>query len=76
MNQRLASLSETELRNLLIEESKKFNAAIKFGSPASDLEEILTEIKDIEDLITQKEIGEIPHAAVESIPPHRGARHR
>ena len=40
MNQKLTNLTPTELRKLLIEESKKFNAAINFGSPVGDMEEI------------------------------------
>lgn len=70
MNMMLAGLSAPELRNLLLEESKKFNAAIKFGSPVSDLEEIQTEIKKIEKLLKNKETREIPNITVESFPPH------
>ena len=71
MNIHLANLSAPELRNLLIEESKKFNAAIKYSSSVSDLEDIQIEIKEIEDLLKAKESGEIPQLRVESIPPHQ-----
>lgn len=70
MNNRIASLSAPELRDLLIWESKKFNAAIKYRASVSDLEEIQVQIKEIEEVLKQKEIGEIPQSRVESIPPY------
>jgi hypothetical protein len=68
MNTQTTSLSAPELRNILIEESKKFNAAIQFGSSISDMEEIQIQIKQLEELLQQKENGEFPQLKVAAIP--------
>ncbi len=55
MNQKLTSLSPAELRSLLLEESKKFNAAINFGSPVGDMEEIHQQIQEIKEVLRNKD---------------------
>ena len=76
MNTHFANLSAAALRNLLIEESKKFNAAIRFGSPVSDLEDIQMDIREIEQQLREKESGEFRNSTVESIPPHQSSELR
>lgn len=54
MNKKLTNLTESDLRKLLIEESKKFNAAITFGSPVGDMEEIHEQIREIKEILERK----------------------
>ena len=60
MNKKLTSLPATEIRKLLLEESKKFNAAIQFGSPVGDMEEIQQQIHKLEIILRDKDSTRSP----------------
>lgn len=60
MNQKLTTLPSSEIRKLLLEESKKFNAAIQFGSPVGHMEEIQQQIHMLELILRDKDSGRSP----------------
>ena len=65
MKKRLQLLSASEIRDLLLQENKKFKAGLDFGSTSSDLQEIRDQIKMLEIILVDKEREEFPHSVGE-----------
>ncbi len=55
MNQRIKNLSAAQLRTIVIYEMRKFALALEYGSTISDLQEIREQIKELTELLTEKE---------------------
>ena len=51
----------SELRSILIEETKKFVLALKYGATVSDLEELIESRKTIEEILREREKPESRH---------------
>ena len=66
MDSRYEHLTTTELRNIVIQEMRKFAWALELGSTLSDLEEIRMHIKSLVDVLSIKENEEMK--TVEKIP--------
>ena len=58
MNQRVKNLSAAQLRTIIIYEMRKFVLALEYGSTISDLQEIKDQIRELTELLTEKEQSE------------------
>ncbi|AEV98203.1 hypothetical protein A4D02_35240 [Niastella koreensis] len=68
MDSRFGELSAVELRNLVLDETRKFILSLQFGSGLSDLEEIREKIKVLSDVLAVKEKDELKLNAEEKYP--------
>ncbi|MBO9203053.1 MULTISPECIES: hypothetical protein [Niastella] len=68
MELRFAGLSAIELRNMILDERRKFILALQFNSPLSDLEEIREQIRLLDDALSIKEKEELKIQAAENSP--------
>jgi hypothetical protein len=66
MDSPFVDLTTAELRTIIIQEMRKFAWGLELGSTLSDLKEIRTYIKSLEDILSIKEKEEIK--IVEKLP--------
>ena len=55
-----SKLTSDELKSILIEESKKFIAALDYGPTENDLEEIIEKKRIIENILREREGSNLP----------------